>query len=159
MLLPSHVRQYPLRTDPHEKGGEARPWTATLMDREPAADLVVRGIPKGSEIYTTLSSNWPRCTGQTIRITIDSLRHRFAIPLEFVRASGDNTWRFVLYLLSILVNESVSLYNDDDALHKPVGIDGDGLEGAPTAERYTFRAAREEAWPSRIRTEVIGSKD
>jgi hypothetical protein len=85
-----------------------------------------------STTYTTASGVWRR--GGVIKIfsKLDTLIANF--PLDFVKHSGDNTWRYILLVVNMIV--------EVDAIHPGHIEDRDGrsvgLELAPEAGAYYY---------------------
>ena len=68
--------------------------------------------------YKTAAQAWPRGPRMIILSNVDTEIAKF--PLAFLASCGDNTWSYVLYVVSLLVNE--------DAHHSGSIVD---LEGRP----------------------------
>jgi len=53
--------------------------------------------------YTKATSAWPRGDVLQIVSALDTVIASF--PIQFVRQSGDNTWRYIAFVVSLLVVE------------------------------------------------------
>lgn len=77
-----------------------------MADPAQQRPLARNGVPPYETTYSrdTLAASWPR--GHTIDFSVAGWTQRsFRIPIAFVAGGGDNTWAFVHYLLSLMVNE------------------------------------------------------
>ena len=53
--------------------------------------------------YTKATSAWPRGDVLHIVLAVDTVIASF--PIQFVRESGDNTWGYIAFVISLLVVE------------------------------------------------------
>ena len=72
--------------------------------------------------YTKATSAWPRGDVLQIISAVDTVIASF--PIQFVRQSGDNTWRYIAFVISLLVvEESDHPRVIVDAAFNPVALD------------------------------------
>ena len=91
-------------------------------------DWVDAGIPANERVYTRMTSLWPR--HPRIQVAVQGAQTPIRLPLEFIQASGDNTWHLVHRMVSLLVNESGQIQHTTG--------DSVVLEAEPEAGEYLF---------------------
>jgi hypothetical protein len=82
--------------------------------------------------YTTAAGKWRRTEYVCVVSTLDTPLATFPIP--FLTTCGDNTWSYVIYAVSLVV--------DNDPLHPATLVDSNGQaltpEGIPSPGNYRY---------------------
>jgi hypothetical protein len=92
---------------------------------------------RGEVSYLGASSKWRRQGDVEVHSILDTSIASF--PLEFLECNGDNTWSYIRFVISLLVDEDPSHHG---AIHTESGVPV-GLSDAPVAGVYTFIEAGE----------------
>jgi hypothetical protein len=80
--------------------------------------------------YTIAAGVWPRSPKLTIESTVGTRIAR--IPLNFLETSGDNTWSFVSYIVSLLVVPDPAHRGSIIDSSSGLSVDPDGVPQAGT---------------------------